>query len=148
LAEVSNPCEEATGASSAYLDFAQRHGIESAPYLTVMDLETAALIAERLEPRISGKIVVEVGGGIGLLALAMGLVARRVYCIEANPMWSMTSAGFLLRTKPKNVSFLFGAADQFVDYIRADVGVVCTHSDVSGMMALAGQFAPQAIISA
>ncbi|MBR1281312.1 hypothetical protein JQ597_04585 [Bradyrhizobium sp. AUGA SZCCT0177] len=145
MAEGSNTCEDSTEASSAYLNYAQRHGIKSAPYLTVTDLETAALIAERLGPRISGKIVVEIGGGLGLLALAMGVVARRVYCIEANPMWSMTSAGFLLRTKPKNVSFLFGAADQFVDYIRADVGVVCTHSDVSGMMELASQFAPQTI---
>jgi protein-L-isoaspartate O-methyltransferase len=130
LTEEHNQCEDTTESSSAYLEFAQRHGIKSAPYLTVSDLETAALIAERLEPRISDKIVVEIGGGIGLLALTMGAVARRVYCIEANPMWSMTSAALLLRTKPKNVSFLFGAADQFVGCIKADVGIVCTHSDV------------------
>jgi hypothetical protein len=145
MAEESDTFEDETESSSAYSSFAQRHGIKSAPYLTVTDYETAALIAERLEPRISDKIVVEIGGGIGLLALAMGVVARRVYCIEANPMWSMTSAGLLLRTKPKNVSFLFGAADQFIGFIRADVGVVCTHSDVSGMMELAGQFAPETI---
>lgn len=127
----------------AVLDaFSARHGIAAAPNLTVTDEEIANLIVERLEPRIAGKIVVEIGGGIGLLALHMAMVARRVYCIEANPMWSLAFAELLLKRKPKNLSYLFGAADEFVGAIRGDVAIVCTHSGLSTMMSTAKQFAP------
>ncbi len=124
---------------------ADRHGIKSAAVLTVYDDETADLIASLLEPRIAGKTVIDVGGGIGLLALHLGLVAKRVYCIEANPMWSWVFATSLLRQKPKNVSFLFGAADEFVGEIKADVALLCTHSDVAGMRSIASRFAPEVI---
>ena len=87
----------------------------------------------------------EIGGGIGLLALHMGLIAKRVYCIEANPMWSWTFASVLLKSKPKNVSFLFGAADEFVGAIGGDVAIYCTHSDVQGMRLIAAQFAPMVV---
>lgn len=133
---------EASKASHAY---SERHGIRSAGVLTVSDDETAGLIAEHLAPRIEGKTVVEIGGGIGLLSMHLGLTARRVFCIEANPMWSWTFAECLLRHKPKNVSFLFGAADEFAGLIRADVALFCTHSDVSGMTAVASRFAPTVI---
>jgi hypothetical protein len=131
--------------SQASFRFSERHNINSQAVLTVTDDETAGLIAANLEPRIAGKTVVEIGGGIGLLALHMGMVARRVYCIEANPMWSWTFAQVLLDRKPRNVSFLFGAADEFVGMIRADVAVYCTHSDVEGMRLVASQFAPTVI---
>jgi predicted RNA methylase len=127
--------------STTYDQFAERHNIRAAPHLTVTDFETAALIADRLAPRIRGKIVVEIGGGIGMLSVAMGAIARRVYCIEANPLWSMTFARFLLDKKPKNVSFMLGAADEFLGCIRADVAVICTHSDVVGMKLVGAQFA-------
>lgn len=121
--------------------FAERHNIRSATILTVTDAETAVLIAERLAPRIEGKTVVEIGGGIGLLSLAMATTAERVFCIEANPMWAVYFTQTLLERKRKNISFLFGAADEFVGYIRADVAVICTHSDVEGMRLIGAQFA-------
>lgn len=122
--------------------FAERHNIKSAAILTVTDDETAALLTEHLAPRIEGKTVVEIGGGIGLLSLHMASVAKRVYCIEANPVWSWVFSQVLLKSKPKNVSFLFGSADEFVGCIRADVAVICTHSDVAGMKLVGQQFAP------
>lgn len=125
--------------------YSDRHGIRSAAILTVTDDETADLIAERLAPRIEGKTVVEIGGGIGLLALHMGMIAKRVYCIEANPMWSWVFATMLHAAKPQNVSYLFGAADEFVNLIRGDVAIFCTHSGVSDMHAIASQFAPVVI---
>jgi predicted RNA methylase len=125
--------------------YAERHNIASAAVLTVTDDETAGLIAEHLAPRIEGKTVVEIGGGIGLLALHMGHIAKRVYCIEANPMWSWVFAGTLLHHKPKNVSFLFGSADEFVGAIKGDVAIFCTHSDVTGIGLVAAQFAPVVI---
>jgi predicted RNA methylase len=130
-------------AKSASLDaFSERHNINSAAVLTVIDDETAALIAERLAPRIENKTVVEIGGGIGLLSLHMACIAKRVYCIEANPMWSWTFAQVLLDRKPKNASFLFGSADEFVGCIKADIAIICTHSDVEGMKLVGRQFAP------
>jgi hypothetical protein len=132
--------EEMEG-SDASLTYSERHGITSAAVLTVIDDETAAAIVDHLEPRIAGKTVVEIGGGIGLLALHMGAVAKRVYCIEANPMWSWTFAEVFLHKKPRNVSFLFGAADEFLGAIKGDVAIFCTHSGVQAMGLVAAQFA-------
>ena len=131
--------------SEMHQEYSERHGIQSAAVLTVFEDETADAIAEHLRPRIEGKTVVEIGGGIGLLALHMGFIAKRVYCIEANAVWAHSFVAVLLAKKPKNVSYLFGAADEFVGLIKADVAVICTHSDVSGMKLVAGQFAPEVV---
>jgi len=141
FSEVYNAMED----SEPSLNYSDRHNINSAAVLTVIDDETASLITDRIADRIEGKTVVEIGGGIGLLALHMGHIAKRVYCIEANPMWSWTFASVLLNQKPKNVSYLFGAADEFVGMVRADVALYCTHSDVDGMRLVASQFAPTVI---
>ncbi len=122
--------------------YAERHGIASQAVLTVTNDDMAHSIACHLSPRIEGKTVVEIGGGIGLLSLHMGQIAKRVYCIEANPMWSMVFAVALMARKPKNVSFLLGAADEFVGEIKADVALFCTHSGVDAMGLVAAQFAP------
>ncbi len=128
--------------SDAMQAYSERHGVASAAVLTVLDDNHAMFIAERLRPRIENKTVVEIGGGIGLLALHLGHIAKRVYCIEANPMWSWTFVECLLHQKPRNVSFLFGSADEFLGSIRGDLAVFCTHSDVKGMSFVAAQFAP------
>jgi predicted RNA methylase len=122
-----------------------RHGIESQPVLTIADDETAHLVAGFLDDRIAGKTVVEIGGGLGLLSLHMGFRAKRVFCIEANPIWAAGFATSLLDHKPKNVSYLFGAADEFSGVIRADVAVFCTHSGVESMRSAAALFAPVVI---
>lgn len=123
-------------------NYTQRHGIESAGILTVTDDETAALIAASLAPLIGGKTVVEIGGGIGLLALHMGMYAERVYCIEANPIWATSFIASLLVNKQKHVSYLFGSADEFAGQIKADVALFCTHSGVVSMKKAAAMFAP------
>lgn len=140
--EILDQVYDAMEGSTASLDYSERHNINALACLTVTNDEQAALIAAHLEERLAGKTVVDVGGGIGLLALHLGQIAKRVYCIEGNPMWSWVFAGTLLHHKPRNVSFLFGAADEFVGIVRADVAVICTHSDISGMRLLAAQFAP------
>lgn len=131
--------------SEALAACCERHNVRSAPFLTVADDETASLLARHLAPRITGKTIVEIGGGIGLLSLHMAQVAKRVYCIEANPVWSFAFTELLLERKPKNLSFLFGAADEFIGCIKADVTVVCTHSDVQGMTLVGRQFSPNVI---
>jgi tRNA G37 N-methylase Trm5 len=136
---------EAMEGSEVSLAYSARHGIASAAVLTITDDETADMVAESLAPRVAGKAVVEIGGGIGLLALHLGFRAKRVFCIEANPVWASFFAATLLAAKPKNVSYLFGAADEFAGYIRADVALFCTHSGVESMRAAAALFAPVVI---
>lgn len=128
--------------SEVLMGYSERHGVESAGILTIYDDENAGSIAAYLEQRIKGKTVVEIGGGIGLLALHMGHIAKRVYCIEANPVWSSCFIAALLRNKPRNVSYLFGAADEFLGQIKGDVAVICTHSGVQAMSLVGSQFAP------
>jgi hypothetical protein len=125
--------------------YTERHNINSAGVLTVIDDETASALAAHLGPRIEGKTVVEIGGGIGLLSLHMAHVAKRVYCFEANPLWSWAFARTLLEQKPKNISYIFGAADEFVGLIKADIAVIATHSDIAGMKLVGQQFAPVVI---
>jgi hypothetical protein len=136
---------EAMEGSELAEEYSVRHGIDSAAVLTVYDDETAGLIASYLAPRIEGRVVVEIGGGIGLLAMHLAMHAKRVYCIEANPMWSWTFATVLLAKKPKNLSYLFGAADEFVGRIRGNVALFCTHSDKSGMKRIGERFADTVI---
>lgn len=137
-------CEAMDGSEDA-MEYSRRHGIDSAAILTVYDDETAGLIALSLREKIEGKTVVEIGGGIGLLAFHLGVYAKRVYCIEANPMWAWTFAMLLLKNKPVNVSYLFGSAQEFVGKIAGDVALFCTHSDAAGMKIVGRGFAPEVI---
>ena len=128
--------------SEAGQHYATRHGVRSAPNLTVATDEIAALIASHLEPRVRNKTVVDVGGGIGLLGLHLADIAAHVFVIEANPVWSLAYLDLFHKQKPSNMSFCFGAAEEFVGRITADIAIVATHSDVSGMMSIASRFAP------
>ena len=125
--------------------YTQRHGLESAGILTITDDATAALVAAHLAPRIEGKTVIEVGGGIGLLALHLGQYAKRVYCIEANPVWASSFLRALLAHKPPNVSYLFGTAQEFAGQIRGDVALFCSHSGIASLRTVARQFAREVI---
>lgn len=142
---ILNKVYESMQGSEVAMDYDQRHGVDSLSILTVTNDERADLIASHLEERISGKVVVEIGGGIGLLAFHLSQYAKRVFVIEANPAWSHVYVAFLYATKPKNVTFIFGAADEVADQIRGDVALFCTHSDSRGMGRVASRFAPEVI---
>lgn len=131
--------------NSMMRDYAARHGIEAEGILTVTDDELAHGLALHLSERVKGKTVVEIGGGIGLLSLYLADHAKRVFCIEAHPMWSLTFGMIFAAKKPKNLSFLFGAADEFAGLIKADVALFCTHSGVKSMMEAGNLFAPEVI---
>jgi hypothetical protein len=126
-------------------EYGARHGIDAASVLTIMDDGDASHVANYLADRIRGKVVVELGCGTGRLALHLGRYAKHVYAIEANPAWTWAFVELLYRSKPRNVSFLFGAADEFIGRIRGDVALFCTQSDVSGLGHLGAQFAPVVI---
>lgn len=122
----------------------ERHGTQSACILTNYDDEHADLVAEWLAPRVTGKVVVEIGAGIGLLACHVAQDARRVYAIEVDPAWSSVFIAFLYRQKPANLTFIFGKAEE-APPIAADVAIFCTHSGRESMYRAATLFAPEVI---
>lgn len=122
-----------------------RHGIQSAGILTVYEDEKAALLAEHLRERIEGKVVIEIGGGIGLLGCYLAEYAKRVIVMEADPTWMSAFVFVLYQRKPKNLSYVFGAAEEFAGMIRGDVALFCTHSGHNAMNRAASLFAPEVI---
>jgi hypothetical protein len=121
-----------------------RHGTESQLILTNYDDEHAALVAAHLHDRIAGKVVVEVGAGIGLLACHLALAARRVYAIESDPAWTGSFIWCLYERKPANLTFIFGKAEE-APPLAADVALFCTHSGRESLYRAATRFAPVVI---
>jgi hypothetical protein len=122
----------------------EAHGTQSAGILTCYDDEYCALLADFLEDRVKGKVVVEIGAGIGLLACHVAQFARRVYAIEVDPGWAGIFATQLWERKPKNLTFIFGTADE-APPICADVAFFCTYSGRPAMYQAATRFAPLVI---
>lgn len=125
-------------------EYHARHDTRSAGILTIYDDERAASTADYLRGRVAGKIVVEIGAGIGLLACHVAMDARRVYAIEVEPAWASTFVSFLYRQKPANLTFIFGKAEE-APPIAADVAYFCTHSGREAMYLAATRFAPEVI---
>ena len=121
-----------------------RHGTQSASILTCYTDEKCADIAAYLEDRISGKVVVEIGAGIGLLACYVAQYARKVYAIECDPCWANTFSTLLWKKKPKNLTFIWGMAED-APPIAADVAYFCTLSGRPAMHHAATLFAPVVI---
>lgn len=118
------------------------HGVHSKHWLTILRPEDAAWIVERLGERIAGKTVVEIGAGIGVLAVEMAKVAKRVFAIESDPKWGVVFACHMYRNKPTNLTWILDSAERVVDLIRGDIAVVVTGSDDVNLRALAARFAP------
>lgn len=135
---------EAFDGSETLEAYHARHGTKSAGILTVTNDEISSQITEYLRPRIEGKIVVEIGAGIGLLACHLATVAARVYAIEVDPNWTSCFLAALYEQKPPNLTFIFGAAEQAPPF-AADVAVFCTHSGHEAMHAAGRRFAPEVI---
>jgi len=121
-----------------------RHGTESQCILTNYDDEHAALVADYLREQVAGKVVVEIGAGIGLLACHVAMDARRVYAIEVDPAWSASFIWCLYQKKPVNLTFIFGKAEE-APPIAADVAFFCTHSGRESLHRAAARFAPVVI---
>lgn len=144
LSEMIEMYYETADGSPLLEDYHDRHGTESALILTVYEDERAEDIAEWLRPRIEGKVVVEVGAGIGLLACHLAQVARKVYAIEVDPNWTSCFLAAIYARKPSNLTFIFGKAEE-APHIAADVALFCTHSGHAAMFAAASRFAPEVI---
>jgi hypothetical protein len=135
---------EAMDGSPTVEAYHDRHGTESLAILTVYDDERAALIAEHLRERIEGKVVVEIGGGIGLLGCHLAQYAKQVICFEVDPTWMTCFVHVLYEKKPRNLTYIFGDARQLAMF-RADVALFCTHSGHDSMQSIGRMFAPEVI---
>lgn len=113
------------------------HGIEACDHPIVKNLEIAAAMTDRISERIKNKTVVEIGGGTGLLSICMSMVAKQVVCIEADYMHA-NSFMSVKNMRPKNLSYIFGNAEDFADSVRSagnlfDVAVFVSNSGVPSM---------------
>ena len=127
------------------LDYHARHGTPSLLVLTQHSPEIAMETARLLGPEIDGKRVIEIGAGVGFLAIEMAQRAASVIAIETDPAWSWIFTRSLYDHKPPNLTWIFGTAESVADVIRGDVAIVVTRSGHAGMRAVAERMAPRVI---
>jgi len=126
-------------------NYHDEHGTTSLLILTQTSQEEAEKTAKHLAPHIDGKNVIEIGAGIGLLAVEMAKRAKSVVAIEVDPAWSWVFTKFLYQHKPKNLTWVFGTAESVAHNFKADVAVCCTRSGQDQMRAVAEKMADKVI---
>jgi len=127
-------------------EYDARHDIQAKHYLTMLHPSDTNWVIERVRERIKGKVVVEIGAGVGVLALELAKHAKHVYAIEADPAWTWAFMRDLYKTKPTNLTWIMDDASNMVDIIKGDVAIVSTGSDEDRLRELAGYFAPEVIM--
>lgn len=136
---------EGLEASNDVREYDNRHNIHSAKILTIYKKDKAKRAVELYRGSIQGKVVIEIGAGIGLFAIESSKIAKEVIAIEADPAWSWVFIKYLYREKKKNLTWIFGVAEAMINRIKGDVCFVFTHSDTERLMELAHKFAPKVI---
>lgn len=122
------------------------HGTPSLLILTQFNQECAAETVKVMADDIRDKRVIEIGAGIGFLAIEMAKIAKSVFAIEVDPAWSWTFTHSLYRHKPKNLTWVFGTAESVADWLNGDVAVICTRSGVEQMRDIAYRMAPKVLM--
>lgn len=131
--------------NAAAEDFHRRHMTPSCGVLTIYEKEAVKNIVEQIYDDICGKVVVEIGAGVGLLSIGMAVVAKEVYAIEVDPAWSWAFTKVLYEIKPPNLTFIFGKAETMIGKLHADVAVIVTRSGHDEMQAVGKKLAPKVI---
>lgn len=126
-------------------EYHRRHGTPSLLILTVFNQREAAKLCKSVFYEIYGKTVIEIGAGVGFLALEMAKHAKRVYAIESDPAWSWTFTQHLYREKPQNLTWIFGRAEEVCEWLRGDVAIIVTRSGHLKMGFLGRLMAPKVI---
>ena len=126
-------------------EFHRRHMTPSCGVVTIYEGKAVNNIVAQIYDEICGKIVVEIGAGVGLLAVGMATVAKEVYAIEVDPGWSWAFTKVLYEIKPPNLTFIFGKAESMIGKLHADVAVIVTRSGHDEMQAVAKKLAPRII---
>ena len=124
----------------------QRHGTPSLLILTQYSPDIAKEAVRLMDAELRGKDVIEIGAGVGFLALEMARVAKSVVAIEVDPAWSWVFTKSLYRHKPLNLTWVFGDARQVSKWVRGDVAVVMTNSGINEMKDIALSMAPVVIM--
>lgn len=128
------------------LAYHKRHGTPSLLILTQYSPDVAIETARLLAADIDGKRVIEIGAGVGFLAVEMAKRAKSVIAIESDPAWSWIFTRSLYRHKPPNLTWIFGSAESVADVITGDVAIILTHSAPDEMRAVAQRMAPKVIM--
>lgn len=127
-------------------EFHRRHMTPSCGVITVYNKQAVSKIMNQIAEQIEGKTVIEIGAGVGMLAIAMANIADKVYAIESDPAWSWAFTKILYDIKPPNLTFIFGKAESVIKWLKGDVAVVVTRSGTTELRALASKFAPVVIM--
>lgn len=122
------------------------HGTPSLLVLTQHNPKIAARSARLLDSDIKNKVVIEIGAGVGFLAIEMARSAKFVYAIEVDPAWSWVFTSSLYRHKPPNLTWIFGSAESVEDKIKGDIAVIFTNSGIEAMRRSAYRMAPRVIM--
>jgi len=126
-------------------EYHQRHMTGSLGVLTVYDKTTARNLVKPHRAKLLNRCVVEVGAGVGMLALEIARYANKVFAIESDPGWSWIFTHHLYAAKPPHLTWIFGRAEEVCTIIKADVAVVATHSGRDAMLRVARLMAPEVI---
>lgn len=153
--------------------FERREDIKTSHIATIVRPENTRWIVERLAVKFNGKgceqcdaagglrdrcpvcagrggikaladmTIVEIGAGIGWLAVDLARVARRVFAIEADPLFSQAFGRKLYEEKSSNLTWIFGTATpEMATWIpKADLVVIVTGSDDERLRKLGEHFA-------
>jgi tRNA G37 N-methylase Trm5 len=121
------------------------HGTPSLLVLTQYSPKVAQETTRLLSDDIKDKVVIEVGAGVGFLAIEMAKIAKQVYAIEVDCAWSWIFTHSLYDHKPPNLTWIFGTAESMVGILKGDIVVICTHSGQKEMRHIADKFAPKVI---
>ena len=131
------------------LNYEHRMGVKAQHITTICSPENTRWMMRKMLRRIRGKVVVEIGAGHGILAIEMAKVAKRVFAIESDPMWTYDFVQVLYKTKPANLTWIFDTAENVLEAglgsaMNAGVAVVVTGSDETNLRKLAEQFVLEA----
>jgi protein-L-isoaspartate O-methyltransferase len=127
-------------------EYHRRHMTPSMGVITVFEKERVIKLLKILTPEIHNKVVIEIGAGVGLLALGMASIAKEVYAIEVDPAWSWSFTKILYELKQPNLTFIFGKAENMIGKLHGDVAVIVTNSGILEMKSIGKQFAPKVIM--
>ena len=132
--------------SEDLMKYHDKHGTPSFLILTQFSPQIAIQTARLLLPDIKDKRVIEIGAGVGFLAIEMAKIAKSVIAIEVDPAWSWIFTHSLYRHKPPNLTWIFGDAGQMTDYIKGDIVVIMTRSGIKKMTEIGYKMAPKVIL--
>jgi ribosomal protein L11 methylase PrmA len=125
--------------------YQERVGVKAAHICTIVTPENTTWMMAKMLPRIAGKVVVEIGAGLGILAVEMARHAARVFAIDSDPQFTASFANALYQKRPPTLTWIFDTAEGVLASglaaaMKADIAVLVTGSDEVGLCKIAASF--------